>query len=164
MAKVQADKTWRVLTGDAADRVANLIKLHHGNLKDCAVLLVGKPKCGKKNGRVNLASSSMATPLMRAALAQHGEECDYVIAVGMDLWPQMPDRLRDRVLDKALCYFGGKDPERDDALTMRCPDVAGEFVEIVSRYGLPENDPYLQAFVKTAAKQMKIDFSGPPKE
>lgn len=154
------DKSW-VIVGDAGPIVTDLVEQHHGQLKDCSVIVMGKPTAGTKNGRVELARPMIASEMTRAlALHYGGEVVDYQIIVGMDLWPQMPGALRKRVLDRALCHFAGKDDETGK-LSMRYPDVSGEFVEIIQRYGVPENDPDLQRFVKTAAKQMHFDF---PKE
>jgi hypothetical protein len=100
---------WRRMP-EAEAVVADLVHKHHRHLERAKIVVLGKPKAGKRGGKVNVAKAKRATPELQALIKEiAGEEVHYVILVGLDAWDKQDTKQRRIVLDHELCHFAGQD-------------------------------------------------------
>jgi putative metallopeptidase len=132
--------------------VRALVAKHHQHLEHATIAVLGKPKAGKRHGRVQITTSRRVTEAVKALIRNDLSDVHYLIEIGGDMWALLDQEKKKVVLDRALCYFAGLDPEKG-VWTMRGPDVE-EFTEIIERHGLWTAD--LETFGKEAAKQLEL--------
>src|SRR5919106_3094970 len=90
--------------------VQDLIQKHHRHLERAKIVCLGKPKAGKRGGKINYAKAKRATPELQALIKEiAGEDVHYVILVGLDAWEKLESKKRRIILDHELCHFTGQD-------------------------------------------------------
>lgn len=144
---------WRRML-EADPLVQDLIKKHHRHLERAKIVILGKPKAGKRHGKLVYAVAKRVTEATQTLVKETGgEEIHYEIQVGLDQWDHLDTKTRKIVLDQALCHFTGLDLDKN-RWGMRGPDVE-EFNSILERHGAWNVD--LQLFCRVA-KQMPLDL------
>ncbi len=150
--KQQRKKDWRRML-EADPLVQDLVKKFHQALERAKIIVLGKPKAGKKHGRLVYATAHRVSEAMAVLFKEvAGEDVHYYILVGLDAWEHLDTKHRRIVLDRALCHFAGQDGEK---WIMRGPDVE-EFTAILQRHGAWS--PELVIFCK-AAQQLDLNLT-----
>lgn len=133
--------------------IDELVKKHHRHLERARIVVLGKPKAGKRRGKTNVATASKAPAALNALVKDEIGEVHYQIAIGLDAWDKLDAKKRRIVLDHELCHFAGQDEAGKWGLVGH--DVE-EFTTILGRHGAWTAD--LELFVKQA-KQLELPLS-----
>src|SRR5918996_1100000 len=97
--KEKPKEEWRRMP-EAEAVVADLVQRHHRHLERAKIIVLGKPKAGKRGGKVNVGKAKRATPELQALIKEiAGEEVHYVILIGLDAWEKLETKARRIVLD-----------------------------------------------------------------
>lgn len=151
-ARAKAPKVeWRAMP-EVEALVQQMVEKHHKHLERAEIKVIGKPKAGKKLGRLVIVEVSKPTPKQR--ILHTDGDVHYVITIGLDAWGQLDQKkAHHREIDRALCHFTGLDEK--DRWQIVAPDVQ-EFTAILQRHGAYNAD--LEIFVD-AAKQLDLPLS-----
>ena len=138
-------------------QVTELVEKFHAHLTRARIIVLGKPKASKSNGKVNVAKAKRATPAIRALLKDAlGVDVHYLIEIGMDEWQggRLSAHQKRATLDHELHHFTGVevDDQGRETWGMRAHDVQ-EFTAVVRRYGAYHAD--LEVFVQEI-RQLKL--------
>lgn len=132
--------------------VEELVEKIHPHLRAAKIVVLQKPKAGKRHGRVLITQTKRASEATAALLKDEIGPLHYVIEIGKDAWDTLSQERKKVVLDHALCYCAGQDPDKG-TWKLRGPDVE-EFTQIIERHGLWTGE--LEIFSKEAAKQLEL--------
>lgn len=91
--------------------VQELIADHHAHLERAKIVVLGKPKAGKRGDKQVLVEGKKPSKALKALWKEGvGEELHYVIVVGRVEWDKLDKAERKRIeLDKVLTKFVGLD-------------------------------------------------------
>jgi len=89
--------------------VDEIVAEHHPHLARAKIVVLGKPKAGKRGGKVNVAKASKAAAALNALVKDEIGEVHYQIAIGLDGWDKLSPKQRRIVLDHELMHFAGQD-------------------------------------------------------
>jgi hypothetical protein len=132
--------------------VEDLVEKIHTHLRAAKIVVLAKPKAGKRHGRVLITATKRASEATAALLKDEIGDVHYVIEIGKDAWDTLSQDRKKLVLDRALCYCAGQDPDKG-VWKLRGPDVE-DFTEIIKRHGLWTGE--LEIFAKEAAAQLEL--------
>ncbi len=128
--------------------VDDLVAKHHPHLQRAHILVLGKPKAGKRHAAIARKASRAVQALYKDAA---GTDVHYLIEVGLDVWEKYTPDARKILIDHELCHFLGLDEKGKWAFE---PDHdIEEFEAIVQRHGAYHAK--LVSFAK-AAKQLSL--------
>lgn len=134
--------------------VSEVAKKHHGHLERATIVVLVKPRAGRKgccNGLGDLKTPSRA---VLALVKEDIGDVSYILLLGRDKWEKLSGDARRRALDHFLCHAGGIDTDSGRWFTVD-HDVM-EFSSIIERHGL-DGSPGLTKFVATV-KQLKLSL------
>jgi Putative phage metallopeptidase len=133
--------------------VEERIAEHHPHLRDAHILVVGKPKAGKRGDRRIITVSKAVGPELATVLKdQQLGEPQYLIIVGRDVWNGLNTEQKQIELDRALCFFTGRD-EKGRWLVQDYE--VKTFHRMVDWYGI-KHDPDVQNFAKVVKDQLEL--------
>jgi hypothetical protein len=132
--------------------VSEVAKKHHGHLERATIVVLVKPRGGRKgccNGLGDLKTPSRA---VLALVKEEIGEVSYILLLGRDKWEKLSGEARRRALDHFLCHAGGLDT--DSGRWFKVEHDCEEFTAVIERHGL-DGSPGLTKFV-ARAKQLEI--------
>ena len=118
--------------------VDELVANHHPHLQRAKIVVLGKPRAGRRGESVVIATAQRAPKNLQALYKDaSGADLHYLIVLGRDRWESLRADQKKIEIDRALCAFSGLDDKGKWGIAL--PDVV-EYREIVKRYGdkLPE--------------------------
>lgn len=133
--------------------VTELVGQHHPHLAAATILVLGKPKAGKRGDRRILTVSKAVGPELATALKDQAlGEPHYIIVVGRDVWNGLgPDQRRVEI-DRALCHFAGRDEK--GRWLVQDYDIK-DFTRMVDWYGI-KHSADAQNYAKVVKDQLEL--------
>jgi putative metallopeptidase len=131
--------------------MGELIHSYHPHLEYAAIILIWKSGWKPdKDGRLIWGECKKASDFDKALV-----NFDFAILLNGDIWPRMPDKQKEALLDHELCHAMGEyDEEKDEwEWRIRKHDIE-EFNCIVERYGAwnKNAEEFLKSITKKKAK------------
>lgn len=133
--------------------VADQVGAHHPHLADAKILVVGKPKAGKRGERRIITVSKAVGPELATVLKDQAlGEPHYLIIVGRDVWNGLSQDQKRVEIDQALCHFAGRDEK--GRWVLQDYDIR-TFTRMVDWYGL-KHSADVQSFAKVVSDQLEL--------
>jgi hypothetical protein len=147
-------KTVEWIRDELIEKILNEVaEEHHGHLERAKLVVVVKPRAGRKGCCGGLGQLKTPSRAMLALLKdQEIGEPSYILLLGRDKWEKLSPEARRRALDHFLCHAGGIDTDR--GRWFKVEHDCEEFTAILKRHGV-DGSPGLTHFV-AQAKQLEI--------
>lgn len=130
-----------------------LIAECHPELERAKLVVLGKPKAGKKGEHLVAAVARRPSKALQALWKEGtGEDLHYLIEVARDTWETLDATRRRVLIDHELCHFTGLDDK--GRWGFRADHDIEEFLPIIRRYG--EKAGADVQLLKSVAKQLGL--------